>query len=108
MSGEMNVDLDALARPWSLAPLEERAGERTLAFESWARLTALLTGERYRILHHLRGHPENSVNALADALDRDFRRVHEDVTVLEMAGLLDSSEGTIRVTADRLSVVLVL
>jgi len=108
MSGEMNVDLDALARAWALAPLEEHAGERTLTFESWNRLAALLTAERYRILHHLHDHPEPSVNALADALDREFRRVHEDVSVLEMAGLVDSSDGTVRVTADRLSVVLLL
>jgi len=104
MSGEMNADLGALARPWSPAPLDAR----TLAFESWERFASLLTVERYQILHHLHDHPEESVDALAEALDREFRRVHEDVMVLEMAGLIDSSDGMVRVTADRLSVVLVL
>lgn len=99
--------LAPLARAWTLAP-RAPPSERTLAFESWDSLSALLTGERYRILRHLHAHPEKSVTALAEALDRQFRRVHEDVTVLEMAGLIDSSAGEVKVTADKLSVVVVL
>src|ERR1700761_5555401 len=39
----------------------ERGGkvrERVLAFESWEALAAALTGERYRLLHHLHQHPD--------------------------------------------------
>jgi predicted transcriptional regulator len=112
MSGVLNVelgggDLAPLARPWKLASHDAR-GDRVLGFESWDRLSALLTAERYRLLRHLHAHPESSVGALADALGRAFQRVHEDVSVLEMAGLVDTSEGEVRVTADRLNVTVVL
>ncbi len=68
----------------------------------------MLTGERYRLLRHLHARPETSVNALAKALGRQYRRVHEDVTVLERAGLIDRSGGEVRATADRLSAEVVL
>ena len=67
-----------------------------------------MTGERYRLLRHLHSHPEKSVNALAQALKRQYRRVHQDVTVLERAGLVERSDGEVRATADKLSAVVVL
>ena len=41
-------------------------------------------------------------------LKRQYRRVHEDVTILERAGLLDRSFGDVRTTADVLTVQVVL
>lgn len=67
-----------------------------------------MTGERYRLLQHLHSHPEKSINALARALRRQYRRVHEDVTVLEEAGLVERADGQVRATADKLSAVVVL
>lgn len=67
-----------------------------------------MTGERYRLLRHLHAHPERSVNALAQALRRQYRRVHADVAILERAGLVERSDGTVRATADKLSAVVVL
>ena len=52
------------------------------------------------IRRDLHAHPEPSVSALARALGRQYRRVHEDVTVLEGAGLLDRNKGSVRTTAD--------
>src|SRR5512140_3111451 len=101
-------DLSALARSWKLVRSDDYQGERIVAFESWESFSALITSDRRLILRHLHAHPETSVTALADVLDRPFPRVHEDVMVLEMAGLVDRSAGTLRVTADRLSVMLVL
>jgi predicted transcriptional regulator len=71
-------------------------------------LAAVLTGERYRLLSHVHAHPERSVNALANALHRQYRRVHDDVRILERAGLLDRSQGDVRATADRFTTEVVL
>ena len=96
--------LDAVER----AECGEAVHERVLSFQSWEGLASVLTGERYRLLRHLHTHPEPSVSALARALGRQYRRVHEDVTVLEDAGLVARDEasvwaakrGVLRVTAD--------
>ncbi len=97
--------LDAIAR----AEHGEAVHERMLSFQSWEGLASVMTGERYRLLRHLHAHPEPSVSALARALGRQYRRVHEDVTVLEGAGLVARDEasvwpartqGVLRVTAD--------
>ena len=81
---------------------------RVLSFESWAALSAVLTPERVRLLKHVHDHPERSVNALATSLDRQYRRVHEDVQVLERAGLVDRSDGQVRATADKLTAEIAL
>lgn len=107
LGGGLSGDLSRLAHPWKHAS-QDAQGDRVLTCESWDSLSALLTTERYRLLRHLRAHPEKSVDALADALGRPFQRVHEDLSVLEMAGLVDRSGGEVRVTADKLSVVVVL
>lgn len=89
---------------WKAATRDEHVEEvRTLTFESWEGLASLLSGERYRLLQHLRQHPEPSVSALARALGRPYPRVHSDVSTLEGAGLVDRSEGNVRAAADRLS-----
>ena len=96
--------LDAVER----AERGEAVHERVLSFQSWEGLASVMTGERYRLLRHLHAHPEPSVSALARALGRQYRRVHEDVTVLEGAGLVirDAAQawaakrGVLRVTAD--------
>ena len=93
---------------WHRAERGEKFHERHLAFESWEGLASVMTTERYRLLRHLHAHPERSINALALALGRQYRRVHEDVTILERAGLVERSGGEVRATADRLSAEVVL
>lgn len=97
-------DVDMLVRGWVLLRAQQ-SPERILLFDSWARLSTILTTPRRRILRHLRAHPETSLSALANALDRPYGVVHEDLSVLDMAGLIDRSAGEIRVSADKLSVV---
>lgn len=108
VGGGVAEDLAAFARAWRRADEGDLREERVLAFESWEGLASVLTGERFRLLRHLHAHPERSVNALALALGRQYRRVHEDVTILERAGLVDRSGGEVRTTADRLSAEVVL
>jgi predicted transcriptional regulator len=76
---------------------------RTLAFQSWEGMMAVLTGERFRLLKHIHEHPEPSISALARALGRQYSRVHADVAALKKAGLVDRSGGTVKATADRIT-----
>ena len=102
VGGSLEDDAEAFVAAWRRAERGEPVAERVLAFASWEGLSSVLTGERYRLLRHVHGHPEPSVSALARVLGRQYRRVHADVTALERAGLLDRSKGTVRATADRI------
>jgi predicted transcriptional regulator len=108
VGGTLAQDLSAFTAAWKRAEAGDLRSERILAFESWEGLASVLTTERYRLLRHLHAHPEKSVNALAQALRRQYRRVHQDVSVLERAGLVDRSTGEVRATADKLSAEVVL
>ena len=103
VGGSARDDATDFIAVWEAA---ERGGlvepRRVLAFQSWEAMAAVLTGERMRLLRHLHAHPEPSVSSLARSLDRQYRRVHADVTALEEAGLVDRSEGSVCATADRL------
>ena len=66
----------------------ESVEENHLAFENWQALFNVLTAKRYELLQFVHRQPEPSVRALARALKRDYKRVHEDVQALVMAGLL--------------------
>ena len=103
VGGSAADDLAGFVDAWNRAERGEAvAPERVLAFESWEALAAVLTGERYRLLRFLHGHPMPSVQALAGALGRQYRRVHADVAALEDVGLIARSPGQVRTTADRL------
>jgi predicted transcriptional regulator len=65
----------------------------TIAFESIEGMFSTLTPKRLALLQHLHAHPARSVRALAEALDRDYRRVHADVAALLPLGLIQQ-EGT--------------
>jgi predicted transcriptional regulator len=100
VGGSLEDDAADFLRAWKRAERGEKVRERVLAFESWEALATVLTGARYRLLRHLHAHPEPSVSALARALNRQYRRVHADVTALEQAGLLVRSDGVVRTTTD--------
>jgi predicted transcriptional regulator len=104
VGGSLEEDLTAFRHAWQQAAIGVRVETDTVhAFESWAALAAVMTGERYRLLRHLHAHPEPSVSALARSLGRQFRRVHADVSALEGAGLIDRTQGVVRTTADRIT-----
>jgi predicted transcriptional regulator len=67
-----------------------------LSFENWQALFNVLTPKRYELLRHVHQHPEQSIRALARALGRDYKRVHEDVKALAEAGLLEQDGESIR------------
>lgn len=73
----------------------ERVREFHITFDSFETLAKMLTPRRLELLRYVHRHPMESIRALAFALDRDYRRVHEDVEALAEAGLLErAAEGT--------------
>lgn len=61
-----------------------------ISFATFEELGSILTGQRLQLLRtllDLEGAAE-SISALADEFGRDYRPVHDDVTLLERHGLL--------------------
>lgn len=81
---------------------------RSVSFENWRALFNVLTPKRYELLRHIHDQPEPSIRALARALDRDFKRVHEDVQALTEAGLLSHDEAGLRADYDRIETAIPL
>jgi predicted transcriptional regulator len=86
----------------------EGVNERHLIFENWQALFAVLTPKRYELLQHVHKHPEPSVRALARVLDRDFKRVYEDVKALVDAGLLEQDADGLRAEYERIETAIAL
>jgi len=60
----------------------------TFEFESPKALFTLLTPKRWELIERLQALGEVSLRALARALERDVKRVHEDAAVLLDCGLI--------------------
>ena len=75
-----------------------------IGFETWETLVRTLTPKRLELLRHLHRMPAKSIRALAQALGRDYRRVHDDVEALEAAGLLNRDEEGLRADYDAFDV----
>ena len=67
----------------------EIVSEEHLTFDSFATLAKLLTPKRLELLRYLHQHPAASIRSLSVALGRDYKRVHDDVTALVGAGLIE-------------------
>lgn len=103
VGGTLAEDAAAFVDAWDRAERGDKVADHALAFESWEGLASVLSGERLRLLRHLHAHPEPSVSALARALGRQYRRVHEDVVLLEGAGLLARIDGIVRASVDKVT-----
>ena len=80
---------------WHRAEHGETTSERHLSFDSFETMTRVLTPKRLELLRHLHRQPSASVAALSRAVQRDYKRVHEDVEALATAGLIErASDGT--------------
>lgn len=64
-----------------------------LNFESPAHFFGQLSEKRWEIVRAAQGKGELSVRELARAVERDVKRVHEDVVVLSELGLLERTKG---------------
>jgi predicted transcriptional regulator len=105
----------ALVEEWKwLAAHPERGDEivtleEEMIFHDAEKFLELITPQRLRLLEYLRSHPEtDSLNQLAQNLERNYRNVHEDVQKLASVGLirLDERPNRVvpRVLADAISV----
>jgi predicted transcriptional regulator len=72
--------------------LTEANAERHVGFDTFELFARVMTPRRLELLRHVHRRPARSIRALALALGRDYRRVHEDVEALVNAGLLDKDE----------------
>lgn len=63
-----------------------------LNFETPAQFFGQLTEKRWDIVRAAQGKGELSVRELARIVDRDVKRVHEDIVILAALGLLERTE----------------
>lgn len=81
---------------------------RDVAIRSWDGLSRATAGRRLEMPRHLRHHPAGSIAALARALQRDYKRVHEDVEALVAAGLMVRDETWLRIGHDEIRTSIVV
>jgi predicted transcriptional regulator len=62
------------------------------SFETLPQLFELFTPRRWALIHKLKQTGPSSLRGLARALDRDVKRVHEDVTILLAEGVIERDE----------------
>jgi predicted transcriptional regulator len=104
VGGSLEDHLGEFVGVWNKASAGKKVTpKRVLAFDTWEGLSKVMTPERYRLLRHLHSHPEASISSLARSCAREYRRVHDDVTALEEAGLIDRSADGVTMTADSIT-----
>jgi predicted transcriptional regulator len=77
--------------------------ERHITFLSLEAMMAALSPKRLELLRFLHHQRVDSINSLASELGRDYKRVHEDVTMLEKAGLIVRHNGQLEAPWDSLT-----
>jgi predicted transcriptional regulator len=80
------------------------SAEVHIGFETWELMVRTLSPKRLELLRHVHQHPAKTIKALAAAVGRDYRRVHEDVAALESAGLLERDKDGLRADYDAFDV----
>jgi len=74
--------------------------EYHVSFTDFATFAAVMSPKRLELLRHVHRSPPRSIRALAQALGRDYRRVHADVEALVNAGLLERDADGLRADYD--------
>ena len=83
--------LKRFSRAWKNAAAGKET-EATIGLGSIAELTALLSPKRMELLRHVAQCPGLSIRGLAQALGRDYKNVHTDVSELESRHLLERDD----------------
>lgn len=76
------------SRAWNRAAAGDQVEETHVTFLNVQTMLDTLSPRRLELLRHVRQHGASNVRALAHALERDYKNVHQDVAVLEATGLL--------------------
>ena len=99
--GETMNDLGARAiAAWNRMGRGEDVQEKHVSFANWETMVRVLSPKRLELLRHVHRDPAKNISALAQALGRNYRRVHEDVEALAAAGLLDRDKDGLRADYD--------
>lgn len=75
-----------------------------LAFETPAAFFGRLTERRWELVRMMQGKGPMSIRGIAGLVDRDLKRVHEDVTDLMELGLLERTEEGVECPFDRIHI----
>lgn len=73
---------------WNRAAAGEAVSETHVTFLDVQTMLDTLSPRRLDLLRHVRRHGAANVRELATALKRDYKNVHQDVAMLESAGLM--------------------
>jgi predicted transcriptional regulator len=79
---------DRFVSAWHKAEAGEQVEESNLTFRDLESLLTALTPKRLILLRYVRHHRVRSIRSLAEALERDYKNVHNDVDMLAKLGLL--------------------
>jgi predicted transcriptional regulator len=88
---------------WNRAVAGEEVDERHVTFLSLEEMLAALSPKRLEQQRHLHRESAESVKALALAVKRDYKRVYEDVVILENAGVIVREDGRLSAPWESLS-----
>lgn len=69
-----------------------KSSAHVFTFESPAALFRVITPKRWEVLERLQQLGPSSLRGLARSLERDVKRVHEDVAALIQVGLVEKTE----------------
>ncbi len=107
MSGTINLHVGSVedmgkrfVSAWHQLEQGATIDETHLTFLDLEAMVSTLSPKRLALLRHVRQHPADNVAALAKSLERDYKRVHEDVATLVHAGLLQRDAQGIRAPYD--------
>ena len=88
---------------WHRLERGEKVRERHITFPDLRSMLNALSPKRLELLRAVHRDPAKSVKALADRLERDYKRVHEDVEKLTESGLLLRENGGVSVPYDAIT-----
>jgi predicted transcriptional regulator len=109
VGGSLEEAARRVAEAWHQAERgEAMEAEDNVTFASWSALASTMSDKRHELLKHLHRHPAPSLRALARELGRDYKRVYEDVALLESVGLVERDQDGLHADYDEIRTVIAL
>ena len=101
----VETQTDLTRRIMATAHGQRKAGDDRISFESVSDLWRVLAPKRMEIVRVMTGAGPLTIREVARRVDRDFKGVHSDVTLLLGAGILERTErGGVEFPYDRVHV----